>query len=159
VTLPRKHLHTLPSGPTLPDATANEEGFPFLLETVNGQTTVRTLYQAQGGTWTGIVVTPAPAQMVTADYTLTPADVGRNLDANGDAALTITVPLSTTTALPIGATVTLTNLSSNQVQVVGADGVTIHGYASATMLNGAYAVGQLRQVDTDVWLLTGQVTD
>jgi hypothetical protein len=155
VTLPRKHLHTLPSGPALPDAGSNEEGFPFLLETVNGQTTVRTLYQVQGGSWMGIAVTPPPAQSVTGDYTLTLADVGRTLDANGTATLTVTVPPSTTTAFPIGAVVTLTN----QVQVAAGDGVTIHGYQGATMLNGAYAVGQLRQVDTDIWLLTGQVTD
>lgn len=157
MTLPRKHLHTLPSGPALPDATVNEEGFPFLLETTSGALTTRTLYQNQGGVWTGIAVAAPPATEVADSYTLVPGDAGKTIEVTSSSAVTITIALSTTTAFPIGTVVKILNLGSGVVTIAGATGVTVNSLAGHTAIAGQYGQVTLRQTDTDTWVLTGDL--
>lgn len=158
VDLPRRHLHTLPHGTTLPDATAAEEGFPFLLEDTGGSATRRTLYQSQGGAWVGLSVCPPPPTQVSTDYTLVTADAGATVEVNGSSSVTITVPSSGSAQFPIGATVTVLNLTSNPVTVVGEGGfVTVNSLDGNTALAGQWAQAVLRQRDTDQWVLTGDL--
>jgi hypothetical protein len=155
--LPRKHLHTLPTGTALPDASQAEEGFPFLLATTSGSVTTRTLYQNQGGTWTGIAVAAPPATTVTASYTLLAGDANKTLLVNAGSAATITVPASTTVAFPVGTVIKILALGSGTVTVAPAADVTVNSLGAHTAIAGQYGEATLRCTDTDTWILSGDL--
>jgi hypothetical protein len=94
----------------------------------------------------------------TANYTFALADSGRQITFDAASAVTATVPTNATVAFPIGTTIDIAQTNVGQVTIAPASGVVVSSRDSATKLYGRYSVASIRKVDTDSWLLFGDVT-
>lgn len=91
-------------------------------------------------------------------YTLALTDVAKVVTLDNAAGITLTVPANSSTAFPIGTQIVITQLGAGQVTVSPSGGVTVNAYSSATKLSGQYAAATLVKLDTDEWLLIGNIT-
>jgi hypothetical protein len=91
----------------------------------------------------------------TENRTLLLTDSGKSLKVTAAAA--ITVPPSTDVAFPICAGITLISYTANDVSVAAGTGVTVVSRESMLKINGQYGVAMLRKIDTDVWMLSGDL--
>jgi hypothetical protein len=101
------------------------------------------------------------------NYTLALTDAGKAVDVDGatDTVL-VTIPDNATVPFPTGAVVEIANLTVEDVTIDGDNGVTVRSFDEDDLENGAtgartmagrYAVAVVRKLDTDEWLLTGQL--
>jgi hypothetical protein len=90
----------------------------------------------------------------TADYTLALTDANKVVPMNKATAGTLTVPLNSSVAFPIGTVIGVYNLSSALVEVVGAAGVTVRNNGFLDQ----YIEVSLRKRATDEWVLAGLVS-
>jgi hypothetical protein len=72
-------------------------------------------------------------------------------------ASTVTVPPESDVAWPEGATIVVCQGGAGQVTVTPGSGVTINSLDSATKLTGQWASASLVKIDTDTWLLSGNI--
>lgn len=89
-------------------------------------------------------------------YTLVLADNGKLVTLNNGSAITLTIPTNASVAFPTGTMIALAQLGAGQVTVGGA-GVTLRSSGSLVKINGQYAGAQLFKIDTDTWLLVGNL--
>jgi len=95
----------------------------------------------------------------TASMTLETWQAGRQL--NYDVTTTagvFTIPTNATAAFPIGSTIDLYQNNTGQLSIAAASGVTIRSRGGALKLYGQYAMASLRKLDTNTWILTGDIT-
>lgn len=104
---------------------------------------------------TQLQITPNP-QTGTA-YTPSLNDANQTVTLNNASAITFTIPLNASVALPIGTKIYLIQLGAGQVTVAAAGGVTLHSYTSLVKLAGQYADGKLEKIATDTWILSGRL--
>lgn len=99
------------------------------------------------------------AQLVnkTANYVIALNDSGKTITVNASSATTITVPTNATVAFPIGTTITVFQTGAGETSFVEASGVTIRSKGSYKKLNAQYSGAQLVKLETDVWLLAGDI--
>lgn len=90
-------------------------------------------------------------------FTFALADAGRWNQTTNGAAVTATVPNSSTVAFPVGSVITIEQNGAGQVTFSPAGGVTIQAYLSATKTAAQYAVATLTYKGSNVWNLSGQV--
>lgn len=83
---------------------------------------------------------------------------GKLIEMNVATANTLTIPLSATSLLPIGAKIDVTQYGAGQTQIVAASGVTLYSAGGATKLRSQYSGATLIQADTNVWYLFGDIT-
>jgi len=117
------------------------------------------VYNATSGAWE--IVTPpfAPLYFVenvrTANYTLALSDVAKVVAFDSSSNLTLTVPLNSSVAFPIGAVINVYRAGTGTVTVAGASGVTVRNVGEITDQFGEVS---LRKRGTDEWVLTGDIT-
>ena len=91
-------------------------------------------------------------------YTLVLTDAATKLVTLANASpVTLTVPLNSSVAFPVGCTITLSQFDAGQVTVTGAGGVTINA-TPGNKLRTQYSTATLIQTATDVWLLAGDIS-
>jgi hypothetical protein len=90
-------------------------------------------------------------------YTLVLADAHKLVTLSNASAITLTVPANASVAFEIGDQVNLLQLGAGQVTVSGA-GVTFRSEGSKLKLKGQYAMATLVKIDTDTWVLVGNVS-
>jgi hypothetical protein len=88
----------------------------------------------------------------TADYTLALTDALKVVPMNGTN-LTLTVPTNSLRPFPLGTVVTVYNLNSTVLTIVGASGVTVRNAGGLTQ----YDEASLRKRGTNEWVLVGNV--
>lgn len=88
------------------------------------------------------------------DYTLQLTDAGQVVPMNKPTAGTLTVPLNSAVAFPIGAVLWVYNLSTADVTIVGDAGVTVRNAGDIAQFGEAY----LRKRATNEWVMAGEVT-
>ncbi len=77
---------------------------------------------------------------------------------NRATAQTLTIKLHATQAYPVGVQIPLTQIGAGQVTVAAEGGVTLRKDVLYTAkMRAQYAKALLEQLDTDVWLLTGNL--
>jgi hypothetical protein len=108
---------------------------------------------------TAAMVTLASGQTVlnaqTAAYTPVLADAGKLITEMPTAAVTVTIPLNSVVAYPVGTVLSIANLSAFAITLAGASGVTLNSPAGLR-LTTQYAQATLTQTATNVWLVAGQ---
>ena len=97
---------------------------------------------AQTGTTYTLVLTDAATKLITL--------------ANGSP-ITLTVPLNSSVAFPVGCTITLAQFGVGQVTVAGDVGVTVNA-TPGSKLRTQYSTATLIQTSTDNWLLAGDIS-
>jgi hypothetical protein len=85
-------------------------------------------------------------------YTLTLGDSDKYKRFNNTSEITITIPLNSSVAFPIGTVIDIEQMGIGQITVVGSSGVTINSFEGEKSA-GQYWVMGLKKVGTDVWTL------
>jgi hypothetical protein len=96
-----------------------------------------------------------PTNTSTSSYTLTLTDAFTRLLMNSSSAATVTIPLNSSAAFPVGTEIEIVNINTGTVTISPADGVTIQSYQTKVSLAGQYAEAKLIKTATDTWLLVG----
>ncbi len=73
------------------------------------------------------------------------------LRVNASSGVTITVPLNSAVAFPVGTRRWVRRVGTANVSVVGASGVTINWPSGSFILTTQYAMAELVKVGTDLW--------
>lgn len=90
-------------------------------------------------------------------YTIALTDAGDVVTLTNGSAITVTVPLNSSVAFPIGTQITLAQTGAGKVTVAGAVGVTIYSTDSHLSLRTQYSSGTLIKLATNTWLLIGDL--
>jgi uncharacterized membrane protein len=93
----------------------------------------------------------------TANYVLALNDSGKTVNMNSSSAVTVTVPTNATVAFPIGTTITILQTGTGETSFVEASGVTIRSKNSYKKINTQYSGAQLVNLETDIWILIGDL--
>lgn len=91
-------------------------------------------------------------------YTLALSDRGKTIECNNASPFTLTVPLNSSAAFPVGTVIAIDQIGAGQVTVAAAGGVTLQSKSSHVKLGGQYAGAALRKRATNTWVLTGDLT-
>ena len=91
-------------------------------------------------------------------YTLVLADAHKLVTQNNASAITTTIPPNSSVAFEIGDQVNLLQLGAGQVTVAAGAGVTIRSEGSKLKLKGQYAAATCVKIDTDEWVLVGNLS-
>lgn len=83
---------------------------------------------------------------------------GKLIEMNVATANTLTIPIASTSFLPVGAKIDVTQYGAGQTQIVAASGVTLYSAGGATKLRLQYSGATLVQADLNVWYLFGDIT-
>jgi len=94
---------------------------------------------------------------VTASKTLALADAETLQDCSSSSAIEVTIPLNSSVAFPIGASIGINRLGSGTVTVKLTSGVTLNGGSSNIAIKTQYKGAVLRKLATDTWLLQGDI--
>lgn len=98
---------------------------------------------------------PTPVTNLTADYTLQAGDVETYLRFTGGA-VTLTVPSNNDVALPLDSVIFFES-AGGLITLAAADGVTLNSRSGAVRTAGQFAIGQIKQVASDVWTVGGDM--
>ena len=90
-------------------------------------------------------------------YTLALTDVAKVVTLTNGSAITLTVPLNSSVAFPIGTQILLYQGGAGNVTISPAAGVTIRSDGAKLKLNAQYAVAGLLKLGTDEWVAFGNL--
>ena len=93
-----------------------------------------------------------------ASYTLVLTDVGKIIPISNASANTVTVPLNSSVAFPVGSVVTLIQTGAGQTTIAATAGVTIQSENNKLKLKAQYATAGLLKTATDTWVAFGNLT-
>lgn len=96
------------------------------------------------------------AQTGTA-YNVGTADVGKLVTLSNVAAQTITIPANASVAFAIGDQINFMNLSTGTATFVAGGTAVIRSAGSKLKLADQYAVCTVLKIDTDAWVMVGNV--
>jgi hypothetical protein len=103
------------------------------------------------------VSVPVSTKTGTANYTLQLSDSHSVILLNTTASMSVVVPTNAAVAFEIGTQINVTRLGGTDVSVSPASGVTIRSSGSRYALSQQYATATLIKIDTDTWLLAGDL--
>jgi len=113
--------------------------------------------QPNGVKVTGNVVSQVGINAQTGTtYTTVLADQSKLVTLNNASAIALTIPANSSVAYPVGTQIDLSQFGAGQVTVAGASGVTVNS-ASGLKLRAQYSSASCVKVDTDTWLLVGDL--
>ena len=94
---------------------------------------------------------------VTGGKTLALSDAGTFQKISSSSAVTLTVPTNAGAEFPVGTEIEFCRYGSGTVTFSAASGVTIVSANSLTKIADRYGCAGLKKLDTDVWLLAGDL--
>jgi len=86
------------------------------------------------------------------------ADAHKLVTQSNASAITTTIPPNSSVAFDIGDQVNLLQLGAGQVTVAAGSGVTVNSEGSKLKLKAQYAVATCIKVDTNTWVLVGNLS-
>ena len=88
-------------------------------------------------------------------YTLVLTDANNTMvELNNASAITLTVPLNSSVAFPVGSQINLLQTGAGQVTVVGTSGVTVNG-TPGLKIRAQWSAATLIKRATDTWVMIG----
>jgi hypothetical protein len=110
----------------------------------------------------GLSTTYAPVLLTTTtasvSYTLTLTDNYKVVEISNASANTLTVPLNSSVAFPVGTQITIIQTGAGQTTITPAGGVTINSISSALKIMGQWGSATLIKRATDTWVAVGALT-
>lgn len=94
----------------------------------------------------------------TTSYTLALSDQGKVIQMNASTALTVTVPVNSTAAFPIGTQITVVRKGTGTLTISPVSGSVTINATPGYKLRAQWSTATLVKVDTDVWILAGDLT-
>ena len=89
-------------------------------------------------------------------YTLVLTDDNRMVEMNNATGTTLTIPLNSSVAFPVGTMITILQTGAGQTTVVGAGGVTVNG-TPGLKLRAQYSAATCIKRATNTWVLIGDL--
>jgi hypothetical protein len=125
------------------------------LQIYNTTTNTNDIYN--GAAWSSepLIVT----NRQTANYTLVIGDIGELVESNVATANTLTVPLNSSVAFPIGTKIDVAQYGAGQTTITATSGVTIRSFSGALKIAGQYGAATLVKIGTDEWYCFGNLTN
>ncbi len=105
----------------------------------------------------GVLSAAAQVVDVTASKTLALADAETLQDCSSSSAIEVTIPLNSSVAFPTKTSIGINRLGSGTVTVKLTSGVTLNGGSSDIEIKTQYKGAVLRKLDTNTWLLQGDI--
>jgi ribosomal protein L35AE/L33A len=93
----------------------------------------------------------------TASYTLVLADANKLVELNVATANTLTVPLNSSVAFPIGTQILVSQYGAGACTITAASGVSVRSEGSKLKTNGQYSGATLIKIGTDEWYAFGNL--
>jgi len=98
----------------------------------------------------------------TAAYTVALADRDSLVEVSSASAVSVTIPLNSAAAFPVGTSIDILQTGAGQVSIVGTAGVTINatpqGTANTAKLRAQWSSATLFKRATDTWVVLGDLT-
>lgn len=91
-------------------------------------------------------------------YTLVLTDDGKLVTQTNASAIATTVPPNSSVAFGIGTQVNIMQLGAGQVTITAGAGVTLQSAGSKLKTNAQYAVATCLKIDTDTWVVVGNLS-
>ena len=138
---------------------------PAYADVVDGETVFKAIAEdIAAGVATAVSQIP-PANLtpvtVTGNTTASLAQANGMIIANSGSAIAVTIPANATAAFGLGATITVYRAGAGAVTILGAAGVTIVSTPAATpsqpTLRAQYSLATAIKVDTNTWVVTGDI--
>lgn len=130
----------------------------FVTQISFGQTTVRV---AGGGSSSSGSCSCSYSRVTfntqTSDYTLVLADSSKQILMNDASANTLTVPLNSSVAFPVGTVIKVLQYGAGQTTISPTVGVTIRTAGARFKLYEQYSSATLTKIGTDEWMLDGDL--
>lgn len=132
-------------------------GIVAFVKTVNGVSNANQLqyYSSVTSTWVNYADTSFVAK--TSDYTIALADSGKTITVNSGSTVTITVPTNAAVPFPLGTRIDIIGIGSGTVDFGVSSGVTLNSKNTWKKLNTQYSAAGLVKVDTNTWILIGDL--
>jgi hypothetical protein len=93
----------------------------------------------------------------TASYTLALADAGTMVEMNVASANTVTIPLNSAVAFPVGTIIEVRQYGAGATTIAIAGGVTVRQTTSSLRMRVQYSSASLHKRATDEWVVTGDL--
>lgn len=90
-------------------------------------------------------------------YTLALTDLGKLVELNNAAAITLSVPTNSSVAFAVGDRIDILQTGAGQVTIAGAAGVTVNSESSKLKLAGQWAAATLIKRAADTWVAVGNL--
>jgi hypothetical protein len=94
----------------------------------------------------------------TTNYELVLSDAGKVINMNSSSANTVTIPLNSSTPFVVNQKIDIVQTGSGQTTIAGAVGVTIQSKNSNKKIASQFSGASLIKLDTNTWLLIGDLT-
>ena len=94
----------------------------------------------------------------TADYTIEKKDAGKTISVTSLTDVVITIPTNSTTSFAIGKKIEILRNGSGNVSIAGAVGVIINSKNSNKKIAAQYSGAVISKIDTNTWILIGDLT-
>jgi hypothetical protein len=94
----------------------------------------------------------------TASHTLALTDAGKTINMNVATANDLTIPLNASVPFAIGQRLDVIQTGAGQTTIVATSGVTINSKNSNKKIAARYSGATLIKLDTDTWILIGDLT-
>jgi len=139
------HVHPLPLGASTPAALANTASAGTSTEAARAD---------------HVHAFPLPAINSTAltAFTLALTDNNATVQTTAATAVSISIPLASSVAFPVGAQILIYQAGAGQVTVAGVSGVTLRSSGGKTKTGAQYALATLLKVAANEWVLGGDIT-
>jgi len=92
----------------------------------------------------------------TSSYTLVLSDSSKVVEMSNASANTLTIPLNSSVAFPIGSQIIILQTGAGQTTIVGAGGVTVNG-TPGLKLRAQFSSATLIKRGTDTWVSLGDL--
>jgi hypothetical protein len=134
-----------------------DHGTVAFVKTVNGVSTANQIqyYSSVTSKWVNYADTSFVPK--TSDYTIALPDSSKTVTVNSGSTVTITVPTNTSVPFAIGTKIDFVGLGSGTVAFGVASGVTLNSKNSWLKLNAQYSGATLIKIDTNTWVLIGDL--
>ena len=93
----------------------------------------------------------------TDSYTLVLADAGKLVEMGKATAQTLTIPLNSSVAFPVGTKIDVLQTGAGETTIAGAGGVTVNSEGSKLKVNAQWQAVTLVKRATDTWVLIGAI--
>ena len=100
---------------------------------------------------------PSTIAAKTTGYTLALTDRDVLVEMGSASAITLTIPLNSSVAFPVGSRVDVVQTGAGQVTITGAAGVTVNAYSAGLKHKGQWAASTLMKRATDTWVAVGNL--
>lgn len=108
------------------------------------------------GVWRSVTDSADLAAKV-ADYTLGLTDAGKTITVNSSSNLTVTIPLNSSVPFVSGQRLDIIRIGTGEVSIAGTAGVTINSKNSNKRISSQYSGSTLIKIDTNTWVLIGDL--